>query len=60
MNSGKIDGVVTVNDSIKLTMDIFGKFGAYVMQDDILYAHFTPREALTFSARMRLNKPVKE
>ncbi|CDW89923.1 abc transporter family protein [Stylonychia lemnae] len=60
LNSGKIEGAVTVNDSIDLTMDLFGKFGAYVMQDDILYAFFTPRESLTFSARMRLNKPIKE
>lgn len=25
------------------------------MQDDILYQHFTPREALTFAANLKLN-----
>ena len=30
------------------------------MQDDILFAEFTPREALTFAARLKLNKPIAE
>jgi ABC-type multidrug transport system ATPase subunit len=29
-------------------------YGAYVMQDDVLFQNFTPREALTFAARLKL------
>eukprot|EP00347_Sterkiella_histriomuscorum_P009865 403339578 len=60
LKSGKIGGKVTVNDKEDLTMDLFGKFGAYVMQDDILYQYFTPREAITFAARMRLKQTKQE
>eukprot|EP00347_Sterkiella_histriomuscorum_P019137 403342807 len=60
LQSGKIGGKVTVNDSTDLTMDLFGKFGAYVMQDDILYQYFTPREAITFAARMKLDLKREE
>jgi predicted nucleic-acid-binding protein len=27
----------------------------YVMQDDVLFKSFTPREALTFAARLKLS-----
>jgi len=30
------------------------------MQDDILYEHFTPREALAFAAALKLTKLSKE
>lgn len=30
------------------------------MQDDILFIHFTPREALRFAARLKLKTPIKE
>jgi len=30
------------------------------MQDDVLYQHFTVREALTFAARLKLNKSIEE
>jgi ABC-type multidrug transport system ATPase subunit len=32
----------------------------YVMQDDILFADFTPREALTFAARLKLHASVAD
>lgn len=39
-----------VNDTNKLNDKVFGKIGSYVMQDDVLFQHFTPLEALTFAA----------
>ena len=30
------------------------------MQDDVLYSHFTPREALLFAARLKLNTSSKD
>ncbi len=53
-NGQVVKGKVMVNDKLPLTQEHFGKFGAYVMQDDILYDSFTPREALTFAARLKL------
>jgi ABC-type multidrug transport system ATPase subunit len=44
-----------MNDEIKVNAASFGKFGAYVMQDDILFEFFTVRECLTFAARLKLN-----
>jgi ABC-type multidrug transport system ATPase subunit len=49
-----IKGEVRLNDSLVLNDKIFGNFGAYVMQDDILYEYFTPKEALTFAAKLKL------
>ncbi len=47
-------GDIIVNDTLKLDDNNFGKLAAYVMQDDILYEYFTPREALTFAADLKL------
>ena len=47
-----------LNDKIKLTQDKFGDLGAYVMQDDILFAHFTVEEAFTFAARLKLKGSI--
>lgn len=49
-----------VNDRDKMNMKLFGKIGCYVMQDDILFQWFTPREALTFAARLKLKGSWKE
>jgi ABC-type multidrug transport system ATPase subunit len=49
-----VKGSVLINDSLKLEQKVFGSFGAYVMQDDILYQSFTPEEALMFAARLKL------
>lgn len=56
----KVSGTVKINDSLVLTNKVFGSFGAYVMQDDILYTYFTPREALTFAARLKLRGTQKK
>lgn len=39
---------------------MFGSFGVYVMQDDIIFKAFTVKEALTFAARLRLNFSEEE
>ena len=49
-----LEGKVMVNDSLELTHEIFGTLAGYSMQDDILYNHFTPKEALLFAVEMKL------
>lgn len=56
----KVDGEIIVNDKIKLDDSNFGKLAGYVMQDDILYEYFTPREALNFAADLKLAHLSKE
>ena len=54
-SDNKIEGNIRINDTTELTQEVFGKVGAYIMQDDVLYSHFTPREALRFAAKLKLN-----
>lgn len=49
-----LTGEVVLNDKYRLTQKTFGKFGNYVMQDDILFKYFTVKEAITFAARLKL------
>jgi ABC-type multidrug transport system ATPase subunit len=49
-----------INDKEELNQTNFGKLGGYVMQDDILFAYFTPKEALTFAARLKLHTSFEE
>ncbi len=49
-----------INDTLPCKQDVFGSLAAYVMQDDVLYSSFTPREALTFAARLKLPGTNKE
>lgn len=58
--SDKISGNILFNDTIPVKKEIFGRFGAYVQSDDALFAWFTAREALTFSARLKLKVPDEE
>ena len=53
--STKLSGEFMINDKIPLTMETFSKIGSYVMQDDHLFATMTPKEALTFAARLKLH-----
>jgi ABC-type multidrug transport system ATPase subunit len=59
-NGQKVSGKVTINDSVPCKQNIFGTLAAYVMQDDILYDSFSPREALTFAARLKLPFSIEE
>jgi ABC-type multidrug transport system ATPase subunit len=58
--SKKLTGERVVNGSTPLTGELYGKFGGYVMQDDVIFEYFTVLEALTFAARLRLNIPIEE
>ena len=53
---------VFVNNGVPLSRDLFGKIGAYVMQDDVLLETLTPQECLAFSANLRLScdQPEKD
>ena len=55
-----LTGSLKFNDSVDVDQDIFGKFCSYVMQDDILFAYFTVKEAMTFAARLKLNDIPEE
>ena len=50
----KLTGEILLNDAHKLDQKLFGKYAAYVMQDDIIFQYFTVREALQFAARLKL------
>lgn len=53
-NGNKIKGNILLNDSVPLNQKTFGVFGAYVMQDDILFEYFTPYQAFKFAAQLKL------
>ncbi len=59
-NGQKVSGDIMINDTMRLTQQVFGSLAAYVMQDDILYESFTPQEALTFAARLKLGGSIAE
>ena len=48
------NGEIRVNDK-KLHQNDFGKFGAFVQQDDVLLETFTPEESFRFAAKLRTN-----
>lgn len=54
-NGDVLKNEIYLNDTVRVNDDNFGTVSAYVMQDDILYQHFTPREALNFAANMKLS-----
>ena len=55
-----VSGKIMANDTLEVNQDVFGHIGAYVMQDDILFPMFSPRQALTFAARLKLKASIKE
>ena len=59
-NDCTLAGKRTLNDVIPLDSRSFSKFGAYVMQDDMLFEYFTVKEALQFAANLKLTLKDKE
>ena len=55
-----VEGSITFNDTYDLNAELFSKYACYVMQDDAVYAYFTVKEALTFSARLKLTCSIEE
>lgn len=55
-----LGGSVTFNDNHELDQALFGSYASYVMQDDVVFAYFTVKEALTFAARLKLNVSEEE
>lgn len=51
----KITGKVMVNDTTPLSQNLFGSLAGYVMQDDILFSYYSPRQSLRFAARLKLH-----
>jgi len=60
INKATISGTILFNDKIPLNQETFARYAAYVMQDDVLFSHFTVKEALTFAARLKLTTDVPE
>ena len=56
----RLSGNVLFNDEVPVNKLSFQKYAAYVMQDDVLFATFKVREALTFAARLKLNSTMTE
>jgi len=44
-----------INNQHDVNQKTFGNYGAYVMQDDILFDFLTCEESLHFAAKLRLN-----
>jgi ABC-type branched-subunit amino acid transport system ATPase component len=59
-NGDILKNEIYLNDTVRVNDDNFGRVSAYVMQDDILYQHFTPREALSFAANMKISNLSEE
>ena len=55
-----LSGDRMLNDRIPLDENVFPRFGAYVMQDDMLFEYFTVREALVFAAKLKLTLSWEE
>ena len=58
----KFEGELRCNDKTMKAND-FGKFGAFVQQDDVLLETFTPAESFRFAAKLRTqlnNKQIED
>ncbi len=55
-----IKGSIKFNDKYVLDQELFSNYASYVMQDDVVFAYFTVKEALTFAARLKLQCSIEE
>lgn len=55
-----VGGKINFNDKHTLDQNTFASYASYVMQDDIIFAYFTVKEALRFAARLKLTIPEAE
>lgn len=60
MQGDELSGTVKINEKDDLVKKNFGSIGAFVQQDDILFEHMKVKEALTFTARLKLTKLTVE
>lgn len=56
-SNAKVSGSITFNDTLPVDNANFNLYGSYVEKDDLLFSYFTVREAIRFSARLKLNIP---
>eukprot|EP00347_Sterkiella_histriomuscorum_P009468 403341097 len=59
-NGNKLSGKVLINDTMPLNQNLFGSLAGYVMQDDVLFAYYSPRQSLRFAARLKLHDLTEE
>mmetsp|Transcript_23207 Transcript_23207/g.30989 ORF Transcript_23207/g.30989 Transcript_23207/m.30989 type:complete len:376 (-) Transcript_23207:1065-2192(-) len=55
-----VRGKIAFNDVHTLNQQLFSNYATYVMQDDVIFAYFTVKEALTFAARLKLKCSEEE
>ena len=56
----RLTGECTLNDTLPLNAKNFARYGAYVMQDNILFEFFTVKESIEFAAKLKLSISKKE
>jgi len=49
-----VGGRITLNDTYDLSSNLFASYASYVMQDDVIFAYFTVKEALMFAGKLKL------
>jgi len=59
-SNAKVSGTITFNDTMPVNETNFNNYGSYVEKDDLLFSYFTVREAIRFSARLKLKTPTQE
>ena len=53
-SKAELSGKLLLNDCLPVTTETFSRYGAYIMQTDVLFEYFTVQEALQFAARLKL------
>ena len=58
--TAKLTGEIMINDTYPVSQNDFGKYGAYVMQDDVLFQTLTWEEAISFAAQLKIGLKGEE